>query len=172
MLIGTAILTTLDVLAASNLFNPDSPIRNIGFITGLLLEFALAFEETCEGDEDGWRFVVLRMLDRKGIEVRGTDRVLSIIKGLRSIALAETVSVQQKWSLEEDETKEQRRDEGRDGDGKDINERVGQVADKKDDKDAKKKVPNFINAYRPDSDPQAECRDWDLWDWKAEVIFP
>ena len=36
------------------IFNDDGEIRNIDFILGLLLQFALYFEEACEADEDVW----------------------------------------------------------------------------------------------------------------------
>ncbi len=71
MLIGTAILTTIDHLVATGIFSNDSEIRNIGFILGLLLQFVVEFRETCETNEDGWRLPVVKKADKSGLTVRG-----------------------------------------------------------------------------------------------------
>ncbi|KAL8835928.1 MAG: hypothetical protein Q9176_006612 [Flavoplaca citrina] len=158
-LIGTALLTTIDLLTTNHLFHPDSSIRNIGFILGLFLEFVTGYEEACEGDEDGWRFVVVRRMDAVGVEVSGTERVVGIVEGLREI-VQEEAEQRGREGLE-------RRDGGsvdkKGGDG------VGLAKDGEDDGDTRKKVPNFVNAYRPDSDLEAECREWCLWDWRVEL---
>ncbi|KAL8876989.1 MAG: hypothetical protein Q9192_008763 [Flavoplaca navasiana] len=164
-LIGTALLTTLDLLSHHH-FHPDSPIRNIGFILGLFLEFVIGYEETCEGDEDGWRFVVVRKMDAVGIPVSGTERAVEIWQGLRDIVREE--AEEKRKRLGEDGVKWLGRDRERDEDGKG-DEGVAQSQDEEDDGNAEKKVPNYINAYKPDTDPEVECREWNMWDWKAEL---
>ncbi|KAL9033731.1 MAG: hypothetical protein Q9180_005792 [Flavoplaca navasiana] len=171
-LIGTALLTTIDLLTTNHLFHPDSPIRNIGFILGLFLEFVIGYEEACEGDEDGWRFVVVRKMYAYGIQVSGTERARGVLQGLREIVReeeeAEKGRAEQRNQVEGEGRNENK---GRDGGsvGKKGDDGVGRVKDGEDDRIAQKKVPNFINAYTPDTDPEAECREWDLWDWKVEL---
>ncbi|KAL9623040.1 MAG: hypothetical protein Q9204_007979 [Flavoplaca sp. TL-2023a] len=158
-LIGTAVLTSIDLLTTNHLFHPDSPIRNIGFILGLFLEFVIGYEEACEGDEDGWRFIVVRKMDAVGIPVAGTERVVGVVEGLREIVQEEAeqrgrVGLEQRDGGSIDK-------KGEDG--------VGRVKGGEDEGDKQRKVMNFVNAYKLDSDPEAECREWGLWDWRAEL---
>ena len=73
MLIGTAILTAIDYLIDLEKFNEDSEIRNIGFILGLLLQFALYFEEACVAHEDDWQVSVVKKADEYGVTIRSLD---------------------------------------------------------------------------------------------------
>ncbi|KAL8650287.1 MAG: hypothetical protein Q9226_005206 [Calogaya cf. arnoldii] len=153
MLIGTAILTAIDSLIAADLFSPDSAIRNIGFIIALFLEFVVTYEETCEDGEDGWRFVVVKKLDDCGITIPSTVVGGRIAEGLRGLAREE----------EEELAKE-----------KEENRRFEAMKDSDNDKSQEvendpKDIPNFVNAYKPDTDPNSEFRSWQAWDWKQEV---
>ena len=109
-------------------------------------------------------------MDAEGIKVQGSERVISIFTGLREIMReeeeAEKGRAEQRKQVEGEGRNENK---GRDGVGKERNDALGQAKDGEDDGDARKKVPNFINAYKPDSDLEAECREWDLWDWRVEV---
>lgn len=154
MLIGTAILTTIDHLIAAELFRPDSAIRNLGFIIGLFLEFVVAYEETCESNEDGWRFVVVRKLDEFGIKIRGLKGAERIAEGLREIALEEEAMDQ----AEEEEHQETEKDSHNPNPQND-----------KNDIPPSTPFPNFVNAYKPDTAADSELRSWDAWDWKQEV---
>ncbi|KAL8749743.1 MAG: hypothetical protein Q9184_006683 [Pyrenodesmia sp. 2 TL-2023] len=145
MLIGTAILTAIDRLIDSGLFVNDSEIRNIGFVLGLLLEFATEFEGTCPANEDGWRIVVIRKLGQHGVKIRATKR---------SELVAESVSSD---AIEEKE----------DGDGD------GDREEK--DIELPNRLPDFVEAYKPlpyspeytNIDPV--IRSWAVWDWKQEL---
>ncbi|KAL8851492.1 MAG: hypothetical protein Q9221_003592 [Calogaya cf. arnoldii] len=148
MLIGTAILTAIDSLIAADLFSPDSAIRNIGFIIALFLEFVVTYEETCEDSEDGWRFVVVKKLDDCGITIPSTVAGGRIAEGLRGLVREE-----------EEELAKEKEEAGKDK-AKDQEQKV-----ENDPKD----IPNFVNAYKPFTDPNSEFRSWDAWDWKQEV---
>ncbi|KAL9627284.1 MAG: hypothetical protein Q9204_006680, partial [Flavoplaca sp. TL-2023a] len=142
------------------------PIRNIGFILGLFLEFVTGYEEACEGVEDGWRFVVVRKMDAVGIPASGTERVLSIFTGLREILQEE--EEEKRKRLGEDGVERRGQDREGEGIGKG-DDASGRVKGGEDDGDAQRKVSNFVNAYKLDSDPEAECREWGLWDWEVEL---
>lgn len=151
MLIGTALLTALDHLVAAGLLGHDSPIRSIGFVIGLFLEFVVAYEETCESNEDGWRFVVVRRVDAFGIKISGLKAAEQIAEGLREITREEEEAEQ-----EEKEKKGQRDETSSDSDNSDP---------QKDENN----LPNFVNAYKPDTAPDSEVRSWDAWNWEQEV---
>ncbi|CAO1605284.1 hypothetical protein XANCAGTX0491_008805 [Xanthoria calcicola] len=151
MLIGTALLTALDHLVAAGLLGHDSPIRSIGFVIGLFLEFVVAYEETCESNEDGWRFVVVRRVDAFGIKISGLKAAEQIAEGLREITREEEEAEQ-----EEKEKKGQRDETSSDSDNSDL---------QKDENN----LPNFVNAYKPDTAPDSEVRSWDAWNWDQEV---
>ncbi|KAI4239062.1 MAG: hypothetical protein LQ349_000639 [Xanthoria aureola] len=153
MLIGTALLTALDHLVAAGLLGHDSPIRSIGFVIGLFLEFVVAYEETCESNEDGWRFVVVRRVDAFGIKISGLKAAEQIAEGLREITREEEEAEQ-----EEKEKKGQRDETSSDSDNSDP---------QKDENN----LPNFVNAYKPDTAPDSEVRSWDAWNWEQEVKF-
>lgn len=153
MLIGTALLTALDHLVAAGLLGHDSPIRSIGFVIGLLLEFVVAYEETCESNEDGWRFVVVRRVDEFDIKMSGLKGAERIVQGLRRIAREE--------EAEQEEEEEEKKKEQRDETSSDSEKNNGPQ------KDGNK--PNFVNAYKPDSAPDSELRSWDAWNWEQEV---
>lgn len=72
MLIGTALLTTIDVLISQGLFtNNSSKIRNIGLILSLFLEFAEDEGEIPSCNEDGWNAVVVEKADAHGVTIEG-----------------------------------------------------------------------------------------------------
>ncbi len=109
-----------------------------------------------------------------GIQVSGTERVLSIFTGLREIVREEEAEKGRAEQRSQVEGEGRNENKGRDGVGKERNDAVGQARDGEDDGVAQRKVPNFVNAYKPDSDLEAECREWDMWDWRVEVCpcFP
>ncbi|KAI4256995.1 MAG: hypothetical protein L6R42_005907 [Xanthoria sp. 1 TBL-2021] len=154
MLIGTAILTTIDHLVDAELFGPNSAIRNVGFIIGLFFEFVVAYEETCESIEDGWRFVVVRKLDEFDIKIRGLKGAERIAEGLREIALEEE-AMDQAEKEEQQEAEKDSHDPNPQNDKTDIPPSTP--------------FPNFVNAYKPDIAADSEFRSWDAWDWEQEV---
>ena len=158
MLIGTALLTALDHLTAAGLLGTDSAIPNIGFVIGLFLEFVVTYEETCEGNEDGWRFVVVSRVDAFGVKVRGIKGAEKIAEGLRQITREEEAEEEA-----EDEEVEQRDETSSDLNNNNNNNNGPQKAGNK---------PNFVNVYKPDTAPDSELRSWDAWDWEQEVNNP
>ena len=98
-------------------------------------------------------------MDAHGIPVSGTERVRGIVQGLREI-VQEEAEQRGREGLEEGAGGSADK-KGEDG--------VGRVEDGDGVEGDGRKVPNFINAYKPDSDLKAECREWDLWDWRVEV---
>ncbi|KAL8883857.1 MAG: hypothetical protein Q9192_006981 [Flavoplaca navasiana] len=83
-------------LITADLFSGNSAIRSIGFVVGMQLEFVVAYEESCAGNHDGWRFGVARKMDEFGFEVKGTGRVESIVRGLRAVAREEEAEMEEK----------------------------------------------------------------------------
>ena len=147
MLIGTAILTTIDLID-KGLFGTHSEIRNIGFIIGLFLEFAVVFEETCTTNEDGWRFVVVKKVDQNDVVILGHKRMELVMRQVR-------MDMDYEDNKEEEEEEEE--------------EENSEKAEEPDNR------PNFVKAYKPTPyDPQAllsgVTRLWDAWDWKLEVL--
>ncbi|KAL8986810.1 MAG: hypothetical protein Q9169_008754, partial [Polycauliona sp. 2 TL-2023] len=142
MLIGTALLSTVDLLISVNLFHPSSSLRNIGSIIALLLEFAVSYEETCDNNEDGWRLVVVRKMDLYGIKVHGLKQGGGYMNDLRHLA------------EEEDEEEAAAAEDWVSGNG--------------DAAVFESEFPNCVNAYKPETGPESEVRIWEEWDWKAE----
>lgn len=128
------------------MFSDNSEIRNIGFILGLLLQFVVDFEETCETDEDGWRFSVVKKVDKYGVTIHGlySATMALLVDSMRS-------------HMDDDKAEEEA------GDSEDRN--IEKVNER----------PNFIRAYDPapyNSAPTNEVpelglsRSWDASDWK------
>ena len=84
MLIGTALLTTIDVLISQGLFtNNSSKIRNIGLILSLFLEFAEDEGEIPSCNEDGWNAVVVEKADAHGVTIEGLVESYELAMSLR-----------------------------------------------------------------------------------------
>ncbi|KAL9638224.1 MAG: hypothetical protein Q9164_001701 [Protoblastenia rupestris] len=81
MLVGTALLTTLDLLIKRDI------IRNIGFIFGRLLNFVSDMEETCGLEEDARTIPVIQKVDKHKIEIKGSAQRDEIVDGMRKAAI-------------------------------------------------------------------------------------
>lgn len=150
MLVGTALLTMIDLLVSVGLFAEDSVIRNIGFVLGLYLDFAVQFDGSCDNNEDGWRYVVVRKANEHGVKICGVKRIEYIVK-----------TIQLDIDVGEDE------EEHKDEDEKSEDEESAESDDR----------PNFLKAYKPapyhpfGSGPGVP-RSWKAWDWGREVCAP
>lgn len=90
-LIGTALLTTLEVLIEHNLFTPPSstnPIRNIGFVLAQFLksDTAKLDSELCRGNETGWLIEVVKMADEHKVEIKGVFGIEERLRRIRDAA--------------------------------------------------------------------------------------
>ena len=84
MLIGTALLTTIDVLIQKGLFtNNSSKIRNIGLILSMFLQFAADESGTTECNEDGWNTVVVEKADAHGVTIQGLVGIDELVQAIR-----------------------------------------------------------------------------------------
>lgn len=84
MLIGTALLTTIDVLIQKGLFtNNGSKIRNIGLILSMFLQFAADESGMPECNEDGWNAVVVEKADAHGVTIQGLVGIDELVQAIR-----------------------------------------------------------------------------------------
>lgn len=84
MIIGTALLTTIDVLIAHGLFtNTSSKIRNLGLILSLFLQFAQ--DEEVQLNEDGWDYVVVKKADTHEVTIKGLENSHELVESVRDI---------------------------------------------------------------------------------------
>jgi len=71
-MLGTMLLTCLEMLEEANLLSKNSPIKNIGFVSMLYINFAIDSWLDVSGDMHGetrWIVPVVRYLDRYGIDI-------------------------------------------------------------------------------------------------------
>ena len=146
MLIGTAILTAIDHLIGQGKFHEDGEIRNIDFIIGLLLQFALYFKEACCAYEDRWQVAVVKKADEHGVTIRSLNGIGLVVDRTRS-------------DLEENEPKEDCSPE--DNNSGKLNERPNFVR-------AYEPAP-WSPAPTNGIQEAGVGRLWDTWDWKQEV---
>ncbi|KAK0509296.1 hypothetical protein JMJ35_008667 [Cladonia borealis] len=91
MLIGTALLTTIDVLISHGLFTNTSPkIRNLGLILSLFLQFAGDVETEC--NEHGWKHVIWQKADAHDVTIEGLVRSQELVQSIRDIDYASNIS--------------------------------------------------------------------------------
>ena len=83
MLIGTALLTTIDVLIEKGLFTNSSKIRNIGLILSMFLQFAADESEIADYNEDGWNTVVVEKADEHGVTIQGLVGIDELVQAIR-----------------------------------------------------------------------------------------
>ena len=84
MLIGTALLTTIDVLIQKGLFtNNSSKIRNIGLILSMFLQFSADESEMPECNEDGWNTIVVEKADEHGVTIQGLVGIDELVQAIR-----------------------------------------------------------------------------------------
>ena len=85
MLIGTALLTTLESLSARTDFKDLGDIRNAGLILAHFLVFAQSMNSSCRLNENGWKHRVLEKADELNIIVGGVPRIEEVLAEIRSV---------------------------------------------------------------------------------------
>ena len=85
MLIGTALLTTLESLGARTDFKDLGDIRNAGLILAHFLVFAQSMNSSCRLNENGWKHRVLEKADELNIIVGGVPRIEEVLAEIRSV---------------------------------------------------------------------------------------
>ena len=92
MLIGTALLTTIDLLNSQGLFTKNSSkIRNLGLILSMFLEFAKdAGEHIC--NEDGWTYELVKEADAHNVTIQGLVRSSDLVESIRGLDFASDIS--------------------------------------------------------------------------------
>ena len=84
MLIGTALLETLEILSKANLFKDDrSNICNAGLIVAHLLTFAHGMNPHCRLNENGWKSKVLQKADECNITIEGIPGIEKRVAKIR-----------------------------------------------------------------------------------------
>jgi hypothetical protein len=71
-MLGTMLLTCLEMLEEANLLSKGSPIKNVGFVSMLYMNFAIGSWLEVSGGmhgETGWMLPVVRYLDKHGIDI-------------------------------------------------------------------------------------------------------
>ncbi len=93
MLIGTALLTTIDFLIAQGLFtSTSSKIRNLGLVLSLFLQFPEDEGETPSCNEDGWNVVVVEKADAHGVTIQGLVESYELAQSIRDDVYASDIS--------------------------------------------------------------------------------
>lgn len=85
MLIGTALLMTLESLSARTDFKDLGNIRNAGLILAHFLVFAQSMNSSCRLNENGWKHRVLEKADELNIIVGGVPRIDEVLAGIRNV---------------------------------------------------------------------------------------
>jgi hypothetical protein len=81
MLIGTALLSSIDVLIRHNIFHSHpTPVRNIGLILCHYLHFGQTWSERCNANEAGWMKVVICKAQEHGVRISGFYGIQAIIE--------------------------------------------------------------------------------------------
>lgn len=88
MLIGTALLTTIDVLIQKDLFKNSSKIRNIGLILSMFLQFSADETEIAEYNEDFWTTKVVEKADEHGVTIQGLVGIDELVQAIRGEGFA------------------------------------------------------------------------------------
>lgn len=151
---GTLLLTCFDILNEQGLFTKDSPIRNIGLVSTLFLDFALGtWKDADAGNgEAEWTLPVVRALDKAGIDILITKEIESVdVKALEQIRAR--VAEKEKNGLYE---------------------KAAKLKNWKPDRDYKKNdiwglITMEVIMAREESRREQKENQWHRWDWKKEV---
>ena len=84
MLIGTALLTTLEILSARTDSKDLCDIRNTGLILAHFLVFAQSMDSLCRLNENGWKHRVLEKADELNIIIGGVSRIEEVLAEIRN----------------------------------------------------------------------------------------
>ncbi|KAH8801427.1 hypothetical protein F5884DRAFT_889401 [Xylogone sp. PMI_703] len=150
---GTMLLTCFDILDEHGLFTKDSPIKNIGLVATLFLDFALRTWKAVDAGngEAGWTLPVVRALDKAGIDILITKEIASVdAKALEEI-----------------------RTEVAEKEKNDLYEKAAKLKRWKPDRDYKKNdlwglITVEIIMAREEKRREQKENQWHRWDWKKE----
>lgn len=85
MLIGTALLTAIDVLIERKLFGYGSTeVRNLGLILCHFIRFAHDYKDLCRKNENGWQHLVSTKARRRQVSLKGLYDIDKITVNLTS----------------------------------------------------------------------------------------
>ena len=166
MLIGTALLTTLESLSATTDVKDLCDICNAGLILAHLLVFAQSMNSSCRLNENGWKHRVLEKADELNIIVGG-------VPGIEEV-LAEIRNVGDNGELKDTTSKE-------DSSGKDLNEGDSNAGDSNEEWSTDSDFDDFDNCllcYKPkpwvavltlESLKAGIVRKWRYFNWVVEV---
>lgn len=86
MLIGTALLSAIDVLKSHDLFcsNSNTEVRNLGLILCHYLHFALLQRECCRQNEAGWTEIVIQRAQEQGVRIEGFYGMEDVLEKLKA----------------------------------------------------------------------------------------
>ena len=88
MLIGTALLTAIDILVEQDLFGDDSTeVRNVDLILCHFLRFAHNHKDLCQKNENGWQDHVSTRARRHQVTLKGLYDIDKITVNLTSGAI-------------------------------------------------------------------------------------
>jgi hypothetical protein len=149
LLIGTMLLTTIDVLIGMGLFvNDGLEIRNIGLILSQYLQLAVDEDETCRFNENGWKGVVVAKADTHNIALQGLAGIDMIVEGIRS------------------------EDEDSKSDGNDEPDHLAHATNRPMNMTICYKSRELWGVLTIEKLNSGNRRTWKQWDWAIEVCFP
>lgn len=85
-LVGTMLLTTIEVLIANSIFTQEPPtIRNLGLVLALILQPSKTAcrDELCHANENGWTCHIIRLADEHHVKIAGAEGIDTHIQSLR-----------------------------------------------------------------------------------------
>ncbi|KAL8650805.1 MAG: hypothetical protein Q9226_004984 [Calogaya cf. arnoldii] len=151
MLIGTSLLTVIELLKDHNLFKSQgSAIRNLGLIVALFIEFAHTLREQCRLNEDGWVIPVMKAAESCSIGIKGPENIKVTLETIKQSISKDDNTVQEN--------------------GKPPKSRA----------DINKAKKNMTKSYAPKPTSkyggvitmgffnEGTKREWDEWDWATE----
>ena len=84
-IIGTAVLSTIDLLIARGWFAPtSSAIRNTGLMLGRFIEFAQSQDDASGMNENGWLHRIVKLADEHGVAIEGKPDDEKVLQSIRA----------------------------------------------------------------------------------------
>lgn len=97
-LIGYATLATLNLLDSCGLLAPDSPIKDIPLVLGLLIEALFAWPGGCDEEEFTWLKTAVAKVKEKGYVIAGAPYAVE-----KNVKVCEEMAVEGEDDIDEDE---------------------------------------------------------------------
>ena len=87
-IIGTAVLSTIDLLIARGMFvkntNKNGAIRNIGLMLCRFIEFAQTQDDASSMNENGWVNRIVKLADEHGVAIEGKPDIEETLESIRA----------------------------------------------------------------------------------------